>query len=62
MAVSVWAGGGCLGGENLAVWYDRARNDASPSFQVAGQVATVTAVPGAQVTAGETLARSTRHL
>ncbi len=31
-------------------------NDASASFQVAGQVATVTAVPGAQVTAGETLA------
>ena len=31
-------------------------NDASASFQVAGQVATVTVVPGAQVTAGETLA------
>ncbi len=31
-------------------------NNAAASFQVAGQVASVTVVPGAQVTAGETLA------
>ncbi len=36
-------------------------NDASASFQVAGQVATVTATVGQQVTAGESSPPSTRR-